>query len=156
MTLLFLAATPRHCKVMKGNSFYSCLGEEICRVRSSGKILIFGDFNARVGSNPLSWPNVMGSHGLGNLNPNGHRLLTLCAQSKIFITSAAFQVKDIHKGTAMHPCLKHCHMINYCITRQRDRQDVTITRAMRGADCDTDHYLLRSRLALCIRPPINK
>jgi len=138
------------------DSFYSCLDEEIRHVRSSDKILILGDFNARVGRNPLSWPNVMGSHGLGNMNPNGHRLLTLCAQNELFITNTAFQVKVIHKGTWTHPRSKHCHMIDYCITRQRDRQDVTITRAMRGAECRTDHYLLRSRLALRIRPPIKK
>ena len=136
--------------------FYSCLDEEIRRVRSSDKILILGDFNARVGRNNIPWPNIMGSHGLGNLNPNGHRLLTLCAQNELFITNTAFQMKDIHKGTWTHPRSKHCHMIDYCITRQRDRQDVTITRAMRGAECWTDHYLLRSKLALRIRPPIRR
>ena len=47
-------------------------------------------------------------------------------------------------------------MIDYCITRQRDRDDVLITRAMRGADCWTDHYMLRSKLSLRIRPPTRK
>ena len=33
--------------------------------------------------------------------------------------------------------------------RQRDRRDVLDTRTMRGADCGTDHVILRSRLRLC-------
>ena len=56
----------------------------------------------------------------------------------------------------MHPRSKHCHMIDYCITRQRDGQDFLITRVMRGADCWTDHYLLRSKLSLRIRPPVSR
>ena len=138
------------------DAFYNCLDEEIRQVSPSDKVVVLGDFNARVGRDNLPWSNIMGRHGLGNMNANGHRLLTLCAQNNLFITNTAFQLKDIHKGTWTHPRSKHCHMIDYCITRQRDRQDVTITRVMRGAECWTDHFLLRSKLALRIRPPIRR
>ncbi|KAL8558053.1 hypothetical protein ACOMHN_022946 [Nucella lapillus] len=36
-------------------------------------------------------------------------------------------------------------------TRQRDLHDFHITRAMRGAECSTDHHLLRSKVNLQVR-----
>ena len=138
------------------DDFYNRFDEEIRRVPSSDKLVILGDLNARVGSQNIAWSNVMGQHGMGKLNPNGHRLLSLCAQNDLFITNTAFQLRDIYKGTWTHPRSKHTHMIDYCVTRQRDRQDVSITRVMRGADCWTDHYLLRSKLSLRIRPPVRR
>ena len=93
---------------------------------------------------------------MGNVNSNGHRLIALCAQNELFITNTAFQLRDIYKGTWTHPRSKHVHMLDYCITRQKDKQDVHITRVMRGADCWTDHYLLRSKLSLRLRPPMKR
>ena len=39
-------------------------------------------------------------------------------------------------------------MLDYAVVRQRDRRDVLITRCMRGADCWSDHRLLRSKMNL--------
>ena len=138
------------------NEFYNHLDEELRRVPVSDKLIVLGDFNARVGRDNLAWSGVMGNHGMGNVNPNGHRLLALCAQNELFIANTAFQLRDIYKGTWTHPRSKHVHMIDYCITRQRDKQDVHITRVMRGAECWTDHYLLRSKFSLHVRPPLKR
>ena len=43
-------------------------------------------------------------------------------------------------------------MIDYIIVRQRDLQIVCITRALRGAECLTDHRLIRAVLNLHIAP----
>ena len=50
----------------------------------------------------------------------------------------------------MHPHSRHWHLIDYVITRRRDIQDVRITRVMRGADCGTDHLLLRSKFSFSV------
>ncbi|KAK2177278.1 hypothetical protein NP493_608g00006 [Ridgeia piscesae] len=42
-------------------------------------------------------------------------------------------------------------MINFIITRCRDEMDIHSTRAMRGANCWTDHQMLRSNVAFRIR-----
>ncbi|KAL8566388.1 hypothetical protein ACOMHN_049346 [Nucella lapillus] len=47
----------------------------------------------------------------------------------------------------MHPRSRHWHLIDYVINRRRDIRDILITGAMRGADCWTDHILLRCRAA---------
>ena len=59
--------------------------------------------------------------------------------------------QHLHKKTWMHPRSKHWHLLDYIIVRQRDRREVLDTRAMRGADCGTDHVMLRSRLGICRR-----
>jgi len=56
----------------------------------------------------------------------------------------------------MHPKSKHWHLIDYVITRQRDLKDIHDTRAMRGADCNTDHIMIKSRTSLIIKRKIKK
>ena len=138
------------------DSFYECLDAELQRVPRSDKIIMLGDFNARVGSSYFAWRGVIGHHGLGKANSNGHRLLSLCASHHLVITNMIFAIKDIYKGTWQQPCSKLWHTLHYVVVRQRDRNDVNVTRAMRGAECWTDHRLVRSKMLLCIRLPVRK
>ncbi|KAL8583861.1 hypothetical protein ACOMHN_040330 [Nucella lapillus] len=50
----------------------------------------------------------------------------------------------------MHPRSKQWIFIDYAICRKRDTRDFRTTRAMRGAECWTDHRLVRSILKLHI------
>ena len=52
----------------------------------------------------------------------------------------------------MHPRSRHWHLMDYVITRKVDRQDVCLTKAMCGAECWTDHRLIRSKLKIHILP----
>ena len=63
-----------------------------------------------------------------------------------------FRLADKYKSRWMHPRSKHWHMIDFVIVRQRDLQDVRITRAMRGAECWTDQRLARVVFNLHIAP----
>ena len=47
-------------------------------------------------------------------------------------------------------------MLDYILVRRRDRQDVLLTRAMRGAECWSDHRMVRTSVRLQIRPPVHK
>ena len=48
----------------------------------------------------------------------------------------------------IHPRSKHWHQIDFVLSRQSDLRDIRITRALRGADCWTDHCLVRTKLKL--------
>mgnify|MGYP001795199801 FL=1 len=48
---------------------------------------------------------------------------------------------------------KNIGTIDFIIIRLRDIIDVQVTRAMRGAECWTDHRLVRAVLSLHIPPP---
>ncbi|KAK2174507.1 hypothetical protein NP493_798g01020 [Ridgeia piscesae] len=73
-----------------------------------------------------------------------------------FKPNTIFKQKDKCKTTWMHPRSKHWHMIDFIITRCRDKMDIHSTRAMRGANCWTDHQMLRSKVAFRIRQKHNR
>jgi hypothetical protein len=90
------------------------------------------------------------------LESNGHMLLSKCTEHMLSITNTNFRQADKYKTTWMHPRSKQWHLIDYIIVRQRDLKDVRITRAMRGAECWTDHRLVRAVLQLHIAPTQRK
>ena len=127
--------------------FYSRLTLLIPETNPRDKLLVLGDFNARVGCDHGLWSPAIGKHGIGKVNTNGEMLLALCMEQKLTIMNTMFKQKDAHKCTWYHPRSRHGHMIDFAITRQEDKTDVTSCRVMRGASCWTDHHLVRC----CIR-----
>ena len=136
--------------------FYDALYSTLRRLSQDDKIILLGDFNAKVGRNHDIWHGVIGHHGVGNMNSSGLRLLSLCSELGLAITNTFFQLRDMHKTSWMHPRSKHWHLIDYVIVRRRDLNEVQITRAMRGAECSTEHRLMRSTLRLTVRPPARR
>ena len=87
------------------------------------------------------------------MNSSGHRLLSLGFEMGLAISRTFFQLRDMHKISWMLRRSKHWHQIDYIMFRRRDLNEVQITRAMRVAECSTDHHLIRSTLRLAVRPP---
>ena len=81
------------------DEFYSLLETTLQTVNPRDKLVMMGDFNARVGKDHEVWQGVIGKHGTGNMNPNGLRLLTLCQQFGLQITNTMFQTHDKYKNT---------------------------------------------------------
>ena len=57
---------------------YSELRAVMGTVPKTDKLIILGDFNARVGADWSAWDGVLGRHGVGQCNSNGQLLLELC------------------------------------------------------------------------------
>ena len=147
------APTMTHSEESK-QSFYEELATVIRCVPISDKLILMGDCNARVGSESNLWRGVLGTHGIDNMSSNGLLLLQTCQEFQLSITNTMFQMKNIYKGTWRHPRSNTWHLIDYVIVRRRDLQDVHITRAMRGADCWTDHRMVRSLMNLKLRKQV--
>ena len=127
---------PDHIK----DQFYEQLNSLVTAVPKTEKLIILGDFNARVCVDNQSWENVLGKNGIGRCNSNGLLLLQLCAEHKLLVTNTVFRLLARNRTSWMHPRSKHWHLIDYVIVRQRDRQDVRVTKAMCVAECWTHHF----------------
>ena len=86
--------------------FYSDLRDTIKRVPADDRLILIGDFNARIGSDSEKWKGVLGSQGVGKCNANGELLLALCSEYSLVITNTIFKHKEAHKNTCMHPSSK--------------------------------------------------
>ena len=130
-------------------SFYETLRCTISSVPKEEKLIILGDFNARVGQEHQTW-DALGRYGIGKANNNGLLLLQLCSELDLVISNTFFRQKLKHKATWTHPRSKHGHMIDYILTRRSDLRDVCNVRVLRSADCDTDHKMVRGKFKLCV------
>ena len=101
--------------------FYEELDTLIKIVPRSDKLLVLGDFNARVGSDHIAWDGIKGKHSIGRCNSNGRLLLQACSQHNLIITNTLFQQAAKRKTTWMHPkakALAHAGLHHH----QEDRQ----------------------------------
>ncbi|KAK2189514.1 hypothetical protein NP493_103g00016 [Ridgeia piscesae] len=56
---------------------YNQLASVLSGIPCRDKLLLIGDFKARIGRENDKWPLVMGKHGIGKCNSNGELLLAL-------------------------------------------------------------------------------
>ena len=134
------------------DKFYDDLDSVISAAPRTDKLILLGDFNARVGTDHQTWEGVIGSGGVGKCNSNGLLLLRKCAEHELLITNTVFRLPTCRKTTWMHTGSKHWHLIDYVIVRRKDRQDVRVTKTMCATDCWTDYRLVVSKLNLRIQP----
>ena len=87
--------------------FHSNLRETIRLVPSNDRLILVGDFNAKVDSDTEKWRGVLGSHGVGKCNANGELLLSLCSEYNLVVTNTLFKYEDTYKMTWTHPRSKH-------------------------------------------------
>ena len=90
LTLISVYAPTLTCDENEKEAFYQQLSYQISRVPAGDRLIILGDFNARVGRKYQQWPGVLGREGMGNCNANGELLLGTCAEHRLFITNTNF------------------------------------------------------------------
>ena len=139
-------------------AFYNDLQQALSEIPSQDTYVVLGDFNARVGSRNDSADenvddnasgqrsNVLGPHGHGELNEAGKELLSFLSINEATICNTWYQKKGIHKATWQHPGSKKWHCIDYAIMKQSQRRKCLDVSVMRGAQCNTDHQMLRVKL----------
>ncbi|KAK2191785.1 hypothetical protein NP493_46g09020 [Ridgeia piscesae] len=89
-------------------------------------------------------PLVMGKCGIGKCNSNGELLLALCSEFELIVTNTC----SSRRMTQDHLDASAFRRLAYDrLNHHRDKMDVHSTRAMRGANCWTDHQMLRSKVA---------
>nr|VZH94992.1 unnamed protein product [Spirometra erinaceieuropaei] len=134
------------------DKFYEDLHALLATVSKSDKLIVLGDFNARVGTDHTAWRGVLGPHGLRGSNDNGLLLLRTCAEHRPTLTNTFFCLPVREKATWRHPRSRQWHLLDYVLVRRRDQRDVLVTKAIAGADGWTDHLLVISKMRIRLQP----
>ncbi|BHF67704.1 hypothetical protein SprV_0301073200 [Sparganum proliferum] len=130
------------------DKFYEELPTLLETVSKADKVIVLGDFNARVGKDHAAWRGVLGTHGLRGSNDNGLLLLRTCAENRLILTNTFFRFPMRGKATWMHPRSRQWQMPDYVLVRKRDQRDVLVITAIAGADGWTDHRLVISKMRI--------
>jgi len=85
-------------------------------------------------------------------NDNGVRLVNFATSKNLMVKCTMFPNRNIHKYTWTSPDGKAHNQIDHVLIDRRWHSSVLDVRSFRGAECDTDHYLViakvRDRLAV--------
>jgi len=114
--------------------------------------ILLGDFNAKVGKESIFKPTIGQESLLQDSNDNGVRLVNFATSKNLVDKSTMFPHRNIHKYTWASPDGKTHNQIEHVLIDRRWHSSILYERSFRGADCDTDHYLviakIRERLAV--------
>nr|VZI50187.1 unnamed protein product [Spirometra erinaceieuropaei] len=116
------------------DNFHEDLHALLATVSKADKLIVLGDFNARVGTYHTAWRGVLGPHGLRGSNDNGLLLVRTCAEHRLTLTNTFFCLPEREKATWRHPRSRQWHLLDYVLVRRRDQRNVLVTKAIAGAD----------------------
>jgi hypothetical protein len=129
------------------DSFYEELGCVFDQFPRYDMKILLGDFNAkpRIGNESL--------HEISN--DNGVRIVNFASSKNLVVKSTMFPHRKIHKHTWTFPEGNTHNQIDHILIDRRRHSSILDVRSFRGADCDTDHYLVvakvKERLAVSKR-----
>jgi hypothetical protein len=115
-----------------------------------------GKLNAKVGREDIFKP-IIGNESLREIsNGSGVRVVKFATSTNLVVKSIMFPYCSIHKYTWTSPDGQTHNQIDHVLIDRRRHSSTRDIRSFRGADCDTDHYLvvteIRERLAVSKRP----
>ena len=105
-----------------------------------------GDFNAKVGREECRH-KVSGKHSLHECsNENGSFLVQFTIRNNFYIKNTTFPHKTIHMGTWKIPGSAEVNQTDHVLVSVRHASSIIDIRNSRGANCDSDHYLVKAKV----------
>src|SRR6201990_3259786 len=102
------------------------------------KIIILGDFNAKVGREVFYRP-MIGKYSLHQTsNDNGTRVIDFAVSRNMVLSSTYFQHKNIHKATWVSPDGQTKNQIDHVLIDARHCSNVLDVKSCRGPNVDSD------------------
>jgi hypothetical protein len=131
--------------IISYNLFYEELEQVFDHLRKYHmKILL--DFNAKVGGDNIFKPTIGKESLHQDSNDNGVRVVNFATVKNLVVKSTMFPHRNIHKYTWTSPDGKTHNQIEHVLIDRRRHSSVLDVRSFRGADCDTDHYLVVAKV----------
>ena len=121
-------------------SIYAMLQKVVDECPKKDRLMVMGDFNAQIGANRHHLS--CGRFGVGEGNDRGQTLLDWLSDNKLVAVNTCFQHRRNQLYTWCSPGGRWKNQIDFIAIRLRDRRECIDSRALRSADCGTDHQLV--------------
>ena len=99
-------------------------------------------FNAKVGRANIFKPTIGNESLHQDRNYNAVRIVNFATSKNLVLKSTMFPHRDIHKYSWTSPDEKTHNQIDHILIDRRQHSSIRDVRSFRGADCDTDRYLV--------------
>ncbi|XP_045458539.1 craniofacial development protein 2-like [Melitaea cinxia] len=133
------------------DSFYEHLEAVYDQLPNYDIKIVLGDFNAKIGREEIFVPTIGRHSKHDQSNDNGLRLISFATAKSMVIKSTMFLHKDIYKGTWRSPDGHTVNQIDHVAIDDRHKNTIQDVRSYRGADCDSDHYMIGIKLKCKIK-----
>ena len=108
--------------------------------------ILLGDFNAKVGREKIFKPTIGNESLHQDSNDNGVRLVKFATSKNLVVKGTMFPHRKINKYTWTSPDGNTHNQMDHVLIDRRRQSSILDLRSFRGADCDSDHYLVVAKL----------
>jgi hypothetical protein len=128
------------------DSFYEGLKRVFDQFPRFDMKILFGDFNEKV-EREVIFKSIIGNESLHEIiNDYGVRVINFTTSINLVVKSTTFPHHNIDKYTWTSPEGNTHNQIDHVLIDRRRHSSVLDVQSFRGADCDTDHYLVVAKV----------
>jgi len=127
------------------DSFYEELEQVFKHFPKYHTKIILGDFNVKLGGEDILKPTIGNESLHQDCNDNGVRIVNFAISKNLVVKSTMFLHRNIHKYTCTSPDVNTQNQVVHMLIDKRWHSSTLDARSFRGADCNTDHYLVVSK-----------
>jgi hypothetical protein len=118
-----------------------------------------GDFSAKVGREDIFKLTIGNESSHEISNDTGFRVIKFATSKNLVVKSTTFPHRSNYKYNWTSPDGKTHNQIDHVLIDRRRYSSILDVRPFRGADCDTDHYLVVAKISESLtvsKLPVNK
>jgi len=108
--------------------------------------ILLGDFDAKVGRENIFKPAIQNESLHQDCNDSGVRKVNFATSKNLVGKSKIFPHRNIHKYTWTSPDWKTHSQVDHVLIDRRWHSSILDVSSFKGADCDTDHYLVVAKV----------
>lgn len=148
ITVVNIYAPTEPTDAKEKDEFYGELEKTCEEIPKMDEIIVMGDLNAQLGEEEYLREVVGKSNGTihKKTNDNGHRICQLAGSLNMVFLTTRFEHPRKHKVTWRHPNGAIENQIDHILATKGIMEKTIDTRSYRGANADTDHYLVMAKL----------
>lgn len=129
------------------SEFYDEVTAQLERIPKFDVKMVIGDMNSKIGREER-FKHITGGKSLHpETNENGKMVIDFAEQNNMVIRSTGFDHKDIHKVTWTSPDHRTRNQIDHVLVEKIHKGAIRDVRSFRGADADSDHFLVVAKIA---------